>query len=168
MEGSVMIESDYVLNVQRRLGAKLLNQECACRLCGKIMDPQGERCEVCAIGEATMGHYAIFRAVVEGLRLADAAITTEPTGLTDTQSRPADIFTTAAVPGRSAALDVCVASPDAGAAGTNAVEAAFKRKLDHYRNAIPQLHAAGIVFRPLIWSSDGRPQCRLTQQHLAH
>ena len=22
---------------------------------------------------------------------------------------------------------------------------------------IPQLHAAGIVFRPLIWSSDGRP-----------
>ena len=43
--------------------------------------------------------------------LADPGITTEPTGLTETQSRPADLFTAAAVPGRSAALGVCVASP---------------------------------------------------------
>ena len=35
-------------------------------------------------------------------------------GLTASHSRPADIFTTAAVSGRSAALDVCVASIIAG------------------------------------------------------
>ena len=157
LQGSVMTETDFVVNVQRRLGAKLLTEECTCRQCGKTMDVHAEHCEVCAIGEATKGHYAVVKAVVDGLKLADSAVTTEPVGLTDTHSRPADILTTAAVPGRSAALDVCIASPDAGAAGTNAVEAAYKRKLEHYRNVIPQLHAAGIVFRPLIWSSDGRP-----------
>ena len=41
------------------------------------------------------------------LKLADPGITTEPRGLTETQSRLADLFTTAAVPGRSAGLDVC-------------------------------------------------------------
>jgi hypothetical protein len=163
LQGSVMTETDFVFNVQRRLGAKLLTEECTCRQCGKIIDIYAEHCEVCAIGEATKGHYAVVRAVVDGLKLADSAVTTEPVGLTDTQSRPADILTTAAVPGRSAALDVCIASPDAGAAGTNAVEAAFKRKLDHYRNVIPQLHAAGIAFRPLIWSSDGRPHPAVTR-----
>ena len=50
-------------------------------------------------------------ALVCGLKVADAGITTEPRGLTATQSRPADIFTTAAVPGCSAALDVCGLSP---------------------------------------------------------
>ena len=48
--------------------------------------------------------------MVCGLKLADPGITTEPRGLTASQSRPADIFTTAAVLGRSASLDVCVAS----------------------------------------------------------
>ena len=43
-------------------------------------------------------------------------ITTEPRGLTASQSRPAEILTTAAVPGGSAALDVCVASTTAAAA----------------------------------------------------
>ena len=37
----------------------------------------------------------------------DWDITTEPRGFTETQSRRADFFTTAAVPGRSAAPDVC-------------------------------------------------------------
>ena len=41
-----------------------------------------------------------------GLRLADPGITTEPRGLTETQSRLADLFTTTAVPGRSAAVHV--------------------------------------------------------------
>ena len=45
------------------------------------------------------------------MKLADPGITTEPRGITASQSRPADIFTTAAVPGRSAVLDVCVPAP---------------------------------------------------------
>ena len=62
-------------------------------------------------------------------------ITTEPRGLTDTQSRPADLFTTAAGSGRSAVLDVCVTS-DAAAARGDAAKAAFDRKSLHYRREI--------------------------------
>ena len=54
--------------------------------------------------EATRGHYACVDAVVCSMKLTDPGVTT---GLTATQSRPADLFSTAAVPGRSAALDVC-------------------------------------------------------------
>ena len=32
-----------------------------------------------------------------------------------------------------------------------------KRKLRHYRDVIPQLAAAGISFRPMIWTAKGRP-----------
>ena len=53
-------------------------------------------------------HYACFRAVVSDMTLADPGITTEPWELTASQSKPADMVTTAAVPGRSAVLDVCV------------------------------------------------------------
>jgi hypothetical protein len=97
------------------------------------------------------------RAVVAGLRLADAGVVTEPQGLTSTQDRPADILTNATVPGRSAALDVYIASPNAASARGDAAQAAFARKLRRYRNAIPELAAAGIVYRPLVWTADGRP-----------
>ena len=71
-----------------------------------FLDPQLEHGETCSTAEATRGHYACVHAALGGLKLADPGITTEPGGLTATQSRPADIFTIAAVPGRSAALDV--------------------------------------------------------------
>ena len=45
----------------------------------------------------------------------------------------ADILTTAAVPRRSPALDVCVASSIAAAARGDAAQAAFDRELSHYR-----------------------------------
>ena len=101
--------------------------------------------------------------LLSGLKLADAGVSTEPQGLTTTQDRPADILTTAAVPGRSAALDVCVASPNAAGAGGDAAEAAFRRKLRRYRRAIPELAAAGIAFRPMIWTADGRPHPAATR-----
>ena len=98
---------------------------------------------MCATAEATQGHYACVRAVVNGIRLADPGVTTEPQGLTSTQARPADILTVAAVPRRSAALDVCIASPNASGAQGDATEAGFRRKLRHYRHAIPELAADG-------------------------
>ncbi len=104
-----------------------------------------------------------MRVLVEGFRLADPSVTTEPRGLTDAQSRPADILTTAAVPGRGAALDVCVASHSAAGALGDAAEAAFRRKLRHYRDVIPQLASAGIAFRPLVWTSEGRPHPAATR-----
>ena len=114
--GSVLPEADYVVNVQKRLGAQVMEVEVPCRLCGTQLDPALEHCETCANPEATRGHYACVRALVDGLKLADAGVSTEPRGLTTTQDRPADILTTAAVPGRSAALDVCIASPNAARA----------------------------------------------------
>ena len=36
-------------------------------------------------------------------------------------------------------------------------------KLRRYRNEIPELNRAGIAFRPLIWSADGRPHAAVTR-----
>ena len=94
-----MAETDYVLNVQKRLGAKVLHIECFCRVCGKLLDPCLNHSEVCAIGEATRGHYAVVRSLVDGIKIADPAVTTEPRGLTRTQARPADLFTLLPSPG---------------------------------------------------------------------
>ena len=161
--GSVFAEADYILNVRKRLGARLYDACGACRLCGCPLDPQLDHSETCAIAEATWGHYAVMRATVSGFKLADPGITTEPRGLTSTQARPADILSTAAVPGRSAALDVCIASSNAAAAAGDAAEAAFKRKLRHYRKVIPELNRLGIAFRPLVWTADGRPHPAVTR-----
>ncbi len=162
-KGSVLAEADYIVDVQKRLGARICEGELACRLCGAPLGPQLEHSEVCATAEATRGHYACVRALVEGFRLADPAVTTEPRGLTDTMARPADILTNAAVPGRGAALDVCVASPNAAAALGDAADAAFRRKLRKYRRIIPQLARAGIALRPLVWTSEGRPHPAATR-----
>ena len=134
-----------------------------CRICGSPLDTFLEHGECCATAEATRGHYACVRAVVRGLSLADPAVTMEPRGLTDTMSRPADILTYAAVPGRGAALDVCIASPNSAAAAGDAAAAAFARKLRRYRREIPQLRTAGIVYRPMAWTADGRPHPAVTR-----
>jgi len=161
--GSVLSAADYVANVQKRLGARVSSTEVQCRLCGTQLDAQLEHAEICCTSEATRGHYAVVRAVVDGLKLADPAVTTEPRGLTSFTSRPADILTNAAVPGRSAALDVCVASPNASIAQGDAAEAAFVRKLRRYRQEAIELARAGIAFRPLIWTADGRPHPAATR-----
>ena len=68
-------------------------------------------------------------------------------------SRPADFFTVAAVPGRSAALDVCVASSNAAAARGDAAHEAF---------ACNFWLTLDILHRPeLVWTPEGRPPpCR--------
>ena len=157
--GSVLSEADYVCNVQKRLGALIHANGCSCRLCGKWVDSQLEHCETCSTAEATRGHYAVVRALVDGFRLADPAVTTEPKDLTSTSDRPADILTLAAVPGRSAALDICVTSPNAASARGDAATSAFQRKLARYKRTgtIAELGRAGIAFKPMIWTADGRP-----------
>ena len=66
--------------------------------------------------------------------------------------------TCSTVPGRSAALDVCVASPDAAAAAWgDAAQAAFDRKLSNWRQEIPDLRNQHIHYRTLVWTADGRP-----------
>ena len=67
----------------------------------------------------------------------------------------ADIFTTAAVPGRSVALDVCVASTNAAARG-DAAQVAFDRE-------IPDNRGQGIVYRSMVWTADGHPHPAATR-----
>ena len=55
-------------------------------------------------------------------------VCTEPRGLTEAHSIRANFFPTAAVPGRSAALDVCVAPSNSAAAREDAAQAAFQRQ----------------------------------------
>ena len=97
------------------------------------------------------------------MKLAELGTTTEPRGLTASQSMPADIFTTAAVPGRTAALDVCVASSTAPAARGDAEQAAFDRKRTHHRNEIGELRHQNTHYRPLVWTADGRPHPAVTR-----
>ena len=136
-----------------------------CRCCGLFLDPQLEHAETCSNAKATRQHHACVHAAVCGVKLADPGITTEPNELTASQSRPADILTTAAVPGRSAALDVCVASTNAAAARRDAAQTAFDRKQSHYRNEIGELRQEGIHYRPLVWTADGRPHPAVTRTH---
>ena len=64
-DGSVMTEADYVLNIQRGLGARILEGEACCWICGAPLDPQLEHCETCPTAEATRGHYACVCALVD-------------------------------------------------------------------------------------------------------
>ena len=137
--GSVLTLHNCIANVQKRLGNRAWVGGGQCRCCGSFLDPQLEHAETCSNAEATRGHNACVHAVVCGLKLADLGITSEPRGLTASQSRPADIFTTAAVPGRSAASDVCIASSIAAAAREDAAQAAFDRKLSQRQQGLQSL-----------------------------
>ena len=121
-----------------------------------FLDPQLEHAETCSTAEATRRHHASVHAAVCGMKLAELAITTEPRGLTASQSRHADILTTAAVPGRSAAQDVCVASSIGAAARGDAAQAAFDRKLSHYTHEVGELRRQNVQYRPLVWTANGR------------
>ena len=161
--GHILTPPDYITNVQKRLGNRAWTGYGECRLCGSFLEPRLEHGETCSTAEATRGHYARVHAVLCGLKLADPGIITEPRESKATQSRQVDIFTTAAVPGRSAGLDVCVASPNAAALRGDAAQASFDRKLSHYRDEISDLRNQGIHYRPLVRTADGRPHPAITR-----
>ena len=71
--------------------------------------------------------------------------------------RPADVLTSAAIPGRLAALDVGVASPDAAGAGDDCAQAMFVTKRGTYAAHLGELGQAGIQYQPMVWSAYGRP-----------
>ena len=107
----------YVLAVRKRLGCQLLAEPVQCQLCGNLMDTRLYHAECCAIGEATIGHYKVVKKVLDGVVLADSRARTETRGLCEASDvRPADIYTSAALPGREAALDVTVVSPESSRA----------------------------------------------------
>ena len=66
-------------------------------------------------------------------------------------------------PSRLAALDVGVASPDAARAGEDACEAMRGDKADRYAAHRAELEAEGVTYRPLVWSTYGRPHPETTE-----
>ena len=134
----------------KRLGNRLWEGDGQCRYCDSFLDPQVEHAETCSTAEATRGHYACVHAVVCGMNVADPGITTEPRGRTASQSRLADILTTLAVPGRSTALDVCVAFSIAAAACGDTAQAALGRELSQCRNGIGELRQQDIQYHSLV------------------
>ena len=58
---------------------------------------------------------------------------------------------------------MCVVCSIAAAARGGAAQAAFDRKLSHYRNEIGELRQQGIHDRPLVWTADGRPHPAVTR-----
>ena len=122
------------------------------------MDVKCYHADCCACAEATKGHYGVARTVADGMRVADATVQVEKRGFVDaSEERPADVFTIAAVQGRDAALDITISSPHRVDAGEDCTLSAYMRKTTRYREVIEALRRAGIAFRPMVWSSEGRP-----------
>ena len=78
--------------------------------------------------------------MVDDLRVADAGVVTELRGLVEGSSaRPADVYTSAALPGRDAALDVTIAAQDAVGAGDDCCATAFRGKIRKYAKLLVPL-----------------------------
>ena len=122
------------------------------------------------MGESTTGHNAVRDIVFSNALNADASAEREPEHLIPSRprDRPADVLT-AAVPGCVAALDIGVASPAAAAAGEDAAEAMWRRKVDEREDVRPELEQAGIRYRPFVFTAYGRPHSAATEaiRHIA-
>jgi hypothetical protein len=151
---------DYALAVRTMLGASLLIQPVLCNGCGKhLLDVQGKHALCCMGSETTIGHNRIRDTVAMGLAMADPGTITEPLGLVPSRPelRPADILSRAGREDGLVACDIGVASPEAGGAGLDCLEAMRSRKLAHYGDAVlEELRAQHIVYTPLILSCYGR------------
>ena len=147
--GSVLTPHDYITNVQKRLGKRTWTGCGHCQLYGSFVDSQLEHGETCCTGQATRGHYACFHAVLEGQKLAYPGKTTKPRGLTEAQSRLADLFRNRCCPGTQLGSGCVWHPPTHQQLEETLRRQPFDRKISHYTSEIPDLRAQGIVYRPL-------------------
>ena len=105
--GPVVPRSDFQVAVRLRVGAVCTSPAAICARCGAALGATGSHALCCALPEATRGHYDVRDEVLRLGHLADPTAATEALGLIPTAPtlRPADILTSAALPGRLAALD---------------------------------------------------------------
>ena len=157
--GSRLAEVDWLLAIQSRVGAHLVKAGAVkCAKCAEVLDGPCSHALCCAQAESTKGHYAVVAAVCDGVSLADPTTRTEARGLVQSAERPADILTSG--PGFQVAMDITVAAQDAKQAGMDACASAYRRKMRNYAHLFPALRREGIVFRPMVWSAEGRPHAR--------
>ena len=130
-----------------------------CRLCSQVLDPSGSHGLCCSLADATKGHNAVRDLLHKAACAADPTAETEPLGLIPGHPtlRPADVFTSAAIPGRLSARDVGICSPDSSAAGADCTESMRLRKLNDYSDHLGSLERQNIEYRPMVWGTYGRP-----------
>ena len=88
---SVLTPHDCITNVQKRLGNRAWTGFGKCRLCGSFLHQQLEHGESCSTAKAARGHNACVHAVHDAcVHAVVCGLTTEPTGLTASQSRSPD------------------------------------------------------------------------------
>lgn len=121
--------------------------------------------------EATKRHFDVRDVVLQLTHLADPRAGVEAPGLIPSAPalRPADILTSAAYPGRLAALDIGISSPEASGAGSDCCAAMFDKKVRNYGPHLAELTAADVVYKPLVWSAFGRehPETSIVMETLA-
>ena len=127
-----------------------------------FLDSQLEHGETSSTAEATRGHFACVDAVLGGPGVADPGDWHR--GLTETPSRPADLFTAPAVPGRGAAWMFVwrFFLMWQQRAGVQRRRLLIKKYVTaKVISKILKYKASSIA--PLVWTADGRPHLAVTR-----
>ena len=161
-----LTSADYALAVRAMLGASMLIEPMVCSGCGiHVMDVQGRHAMCCLGAATTIGHNRVRDVIAMGLAMADPGTVIEPMGLVPSRPslRPGDVLSRAGREQGLIAGDIGIASPGAGGAGTDCVEAMRAQKLAWYGDEVlSELQAQGITYQPLIASCYGRRSRVLT------
>ena len=156
--GPAFTPVEYVTAVRLRLGAAGPDEPAICGRCGvSMLDASAFHALCCA--NAVVGHNDVRNELHVAARSCDPSAEIEPLGLIPSHPtlRPADVFTSAALPGRLAALDVGVTSPDAAGAGADCTVSMVATKQSNYSAHKAELEREGIEYLPVVWSAYGRP-----------
>lgn len=170
--GPTVPRADFQTAVRLRLGAPCVEESTECGHCGACLGTTGAHAFCCSLAEATKGHYAVRDEILPLAHLADPSTTIETLGLIPSAPtlRPADILSSAALPGRLAALDIGVCCPDASGAGEDCCANMYDRKRKDYKPHLVELEVQQqISYRPMVWSTWGRahPESLLILENLA-
>ena len=159
VHGAIIPADEFSMAVRIRIGAHLTEDPALCPRYGcSIVERTAAHALCCASPQGTHGHYEIRDSLLHLTHLADPNASTEvPEIIASAPAlRPADIFTSAALPGGMAALDVGVCSPDASGAGADCCEAMWRSKRSHYADYAGEMQACGVTYAPLVISCYGR------------
>ena len=161
VHGAVVPPADFGLAVRIpvRVGAHLVEDAFVCPRCGtEVVGRTASHALCCAAPQGTHGHYDARDQLLLAVHLADPGATPEAPEIIASHPalRPADIFTSAAIPGGMAALDVGIASPDAAGAGDDCVETMWRRKRGAYAEHFDEMRAIGVTYVPVVLSCYGR------------
>ena len=162
--GPTLRPDEYSIAVQLRICATVRDDECL----GHATITRWTDLD-CTPSSAR--HYVVRDELLRLAHLADPSVEAEVTGLVPKVPllRPADIFTSAAIPGCLAALDVGVTSPHAAGAGDDCVESMALRTRNEYESHRQAMAESNVVYRPVISSAYRRvhPDAQVVMRTLA-